>query len=773
MYAKKASILFVPHRNITDLKGIDGTFLTGFRNFLSNPPSVFKKVHQVILKNIQDCRNSLNAGRPIDVLERETEAPPDDTVSREPSQEEQQLSQIYDSVLSNNLDVFGENINFRSQETDSLSFSSSIIRNCGMVGCGHNLLACPRIHTGSTVFLSSPSHQLSNFHNATISARKTPQQRYDDADHLFQLRTRIVERHTIDGKVKLDANGNINNIREYAQIEFGHDQHQKKAFELIVAAFIVEIYKVGETSRAGRHRFLSDRHVSVLRRLNNPGQFVAFLSGAGGTGKSRVINAVISYCKQLCDNANIEFNKRTIVVTALTGSAAVSILGETTHSACYLNTKRYTPEMIDEWAETRMVIVDEISFSSEATLQSLNNSLNHLREVNLNLCRFGHLPILFAGDFTQLEPVKAQPLFLNTDNELWYQTVTTFIELKTNHRFQADPEWGKLLSRLREKGGTQDDIDLINTRFVCAANSLFETEIPPSAVYATKNNVDRSAINEGLFYQHLARTHSQHNQIEPPLHTICIKASDISFKTKNSRSYNTIKNRNEADLIYASCGDGHVKSDCGKRYDPMLKLYVGRPLYINDNIDVPSCIANGAMCTFKGLNIKDGIIPSNCIDVVQIDGYYVNSIEAKYVENITVEMLDGNTNPAQPKIVKLQPTITKSCLAHFPLPWDGPITRKTKRIWRRIKFTQFPVNIANARTVHKLQGRSIKNIVISSWDYTGNWVYVVLSRCSTLKGIYLRKPLLKTRPMSEKNRLFHTIFQTTKQPPPENDFISL
>ena len=45
-----------------------------------------------------------------------------------------------------------------------------------------------------------------------------------------------------------------------------------------------------------------------------------------------------------------------------------------------------------------------------------------------------------------------------------------------------------------------------------------------------------------------------------------------------------------------------------------------------------------------------------------------------------------------------------------------------------IKFNQFPINVANARTVHKLQGQSIKNLVVSTWNYTGNWVYVVLSR---------------------------------------------
>ena len=72
---------------------------------------------------------------------------------------------------------------------------------------------------------------------------------------------------------------------------------------------------------------------------NRKGQFIGFLSGAGGTGKSKVIHLVRTYCKMLCDELNIEFNKRTIVTTALTGTAAVSINGETTARACKLKSK--------------------------------------------------------------------------------------------------------------------------------------------------------------------------------------------------------------------------------------------------------------------------------------------------------------------------------------------------------------------------------------------------------------------------------------------------
>ena len=178
-------------------------------------------------------------------------------------------------------------------------------------------------------------------------------------------------------------------------------------------------------------------------------------------------------------------------------------------------------------------------------------------------------------------------------------------------------------------------------------------------------------------------------------------------------------------------------------------------------MDVGNCIANGAMCKFVGVNLKEGAEVH--VETILIDGYFVNCVEACHVQSISVEMMDGNHDPKNPKVIQLS-AINVTANVHFPMPFDGPITKQTTRIWRKMRFEQFPVNVANARTVHKLQGRSIKNIVISNWDYTGNWIYVVLSRCPTLKGIFLRKPLEKSRSMSEKNILFHMKFREEKKP---------
>ena len=138
--------------------------------------------------------------------------------------------------------------------------------------------------------------------------------------------------------IQVPVTGTLENIREFAAIAFKKDTDQCKAFELIVAAFIVELYNTPQL--LGKRQRQKEAIVRELKNVNHEGQFVAFLSGPGGTGKSRVIHTVLQYCKLLCDNAKIGFNKRTITVTALTGAAAVHIFGGTTHGACLLKIQK-------------------------------------------------------------------------------------------------------------------------------------------------------------------------------------------------------------------------------------------------------------------------------------------------------------------------------------------------------------------------------------------------------------------------------------------------
>ena len=208
---------------------------------------------------------------------------------------------------------------------------------------------------------------------------------------------------------------------------------------------------------------------------------MCFLSGTGGTGKSEVINTVRHYCKLLYNELGIEFTKRTIVVTAITGSAAVSIHGETMHSSCDFNSKMSPDE---DWKNTIMVVVDEISFIKRCDFEKLNTILNAKCEVS-SPRRFGNLQMIFAGDFCQLKPPDnfSQPLYTYKDLGLWHEGVDTFLELKTNHRFKDDPEWGELLERYRADGPSTQDIEAINKRVVGEGKHLSAKDLPENLCY--------------------------------------------------------------------------------------------------------------------------------------------------------------------------------------------------------------------------------------------------------------------------------------------------
>ena len=81
------------------------------------------------------------------------------------------------------------------------------------------------------------------------------------------------------------------------------------------------------------------------------------------------------------------------------------------------------------------------------------------------------------------------------DLDIFRQNINTFLQLRTNHRFKEDRDWGKVLERFQKHGPTPSNADKICTRLMCKKYCTTEKVLPPDSVYATKINIDRMAIN--------------------------------------------------------------------------------------------------------------------------------------------------------------------------------------------------------------------------------------------------------------------------------------
>ena len=299
---------------------------------------------------------------------------------------------------------------------------------------------------------------------------------------------------------------------------------------------------------------------------NDTEQLICCLHGPAGSRKSTVIELVLLYAQEYCLYlANVMFCHNTIVVTAMTGVTATLICGETMHGALFLNQKHeIEPEQIELWADTHLLIIDEISFASKSNFQMMHKQLGKLKqEINK---KFGDLEIIFSGDFWQLEPAgRGKSPIYKDDCAYFIDWVKCYIELNGMDRFKKEVSWGKLLMSMQNGELSMEDVEFLNTKVVTGNNSI---HLPKDIRYMTYFNRDRDAINTVLFEECCARArcHSVSTR-----ETLIILADKLAAKTSHG-NYDPFHNKK---IFWENCGEEDVKfpRERNGRMDPLLKLY--------------------------------------------------------------------------------------------------------------------------------------------------------------------------------------------------------
>lgn len=238
-----------------------------------------------------------------------------------------------------------------------------------------------------------------------------------------------------------------------------------------------------------------------------------YLGGPGGTGKSRVMQAISSYFE-------VRGESRRLRLAAYTGIAASNIGGVTLHSSLMLLnaekkcSARVRNELATMWQGVDHLIIDEVSMIGCEMLFQIHEALCVAKSTS---APFGGINIIFAGDFAQLPPIGQAKLFTSISymtnkqtklekrqrtllGKLLWLGVDNVVMLKQPMRqaTEGSKRFVELLSRLREGICTQSDYDLLNGRLLdkIAKPGTRLPDVWAGAAVLVTDNASKDAIND-------------------------------------------------------------------------------------------------------------------------------------------------------------------------------------------------------------------------------------------------------------------------------------
>ena len=243
---------------------------------------------------------------------------------------------------------------------------------------------------------------------------------------------------------------------------------------------------------------------ALIRRILHPvrinsvcDQFLLYLGGIGGVGKTHLIRAFMFGLSILRKHSDV-------LVTASTGAAAANIDGATYHSALGFGNNGNQPlrqATRSRLSHKKIFILDEISMVSLENLIQINERCNAIWDLNRDSNTvFGALPvIIFLGDFNQFRPVRGHAIWSQAINELAvlqsgkaiWSRFTRVVFLTEQMRQAEDPALQDLLQRARSATLTEDDVATLNS--CTTENRLANGEVPPERAIIRLNRIREEA----------------------------------------------------------------------------------------------------------------------------------------------------------------------------------------------------------------------------------------------------------------------------------------
>lgn len=409
-----------------------------------------------------------------------------------------------------------------------------------------------------------------------------------------------------------------------------------------------------------------------------------FITGPGGTGKTKLISQLIEYSKQ----RSVPYQ-----VCAMTGCASVLLNcnARTLHSwsgiklakgehAQIVSGVSKNKQVMANWRKVRVLIIDEISMMSSKIFEVIENIA---RIAKMSSLPFGGIQVIFTGDFYQLPPVGNQyepdSNQFCFESKLWYSvfSLANHIQLKTIFR-QKDPLYIEILLQIREGNISDANKEILKTYVKREYDIEKNNGCIPSKIFSVKSKVD--FVNNAMF--------AKLQESEHEFKMICKSDATIFADSGKSLSKEQIDNGKKMTVQQVAFEINQLIVNTGIPASVVLKI--GALVMCTANIDMEQSICNGS----------HGV-------VIDIRGSGVSKIP----------------------VVQFSNGIVKSIDFHYIQSEDYP----------NITIAQVPLTLAWAMTIHKIQGASMKmaemDLGNSIFEY--GQIYVALSRVESLDGLYL------------------------------------
>jgi len=304
-----------------------------------------------------------------------------------------------------------------------------------------------------------------------------------------------------------------------------------------------------------------------------------FLTGAGGTGKSHTIRAIVSWAK----DAGI-----ICAVTAMTGCAAL-LLGQgtkTLHSWAGIGLAREAPHELAEsvkrnrraarrWIDTQLLIIDEVSMMTPELLEKLDLVARRIRK--RPELKMGGLQIVLAGDFCQLPPVSkgTDSLVFAFETATWRNLIDTTVQLVQIQR-QRDPVFQALLNEARMGRLSTESLKVLEERMNLPWQ---DNDIRPTLLFTRNAEVDtinkkNMAVLEGERRRYEVLTVTMDKQI---------RSSSLPLSPDDPQIATALE-----------------KLDTDAPYDAQLELCVGAQVMLLVNMDQEHGLVNGSRGVVTG-----------------------------------------------------------------------------------------------------------------------------------------------------------------------------